>query len=130
MVKERNETKDRIKELTIKIKETKNTHKAAQRAFSKHWLRAEFNSYTWHRQPEKFSAIKPSLNLMNVTRTELEILKCDFRTRHIVNSMCHGKSISQIENKVSDYPPKRRERLRVYEKVRNILSEIGKEWID
>ena len=122
--------KNEIKNLTNEIKETKAAYKTAQRAYSKQWTSGEFNSLTWYKQPEKYHQIEPTLRFINKTHYNLENLQHLFRVKHIVNSMCKGRTISQIENKVSDNPQKKHEREIAYREAKDILSKINKEWLE
>lgn len=130
MVKEKISLKKEIKELAKEIKETKAAHKAAQQSYSLQWTKAEFNSLTWYKNPEKYHTIEPTLRTINETRNELEGLKHHFRIKHIVHSMCKGRTISQIESRVSNLDQDRYERENVYRVAKNILSEMGKEWLE
>ena len=131
MVETKSILKEEIKSLAKEIKETKAAHKAAQRAYSKQWHEGEYDSMTWYHQPEKYHQIEPTLRFINSTRNEADHLSYQFRVKHIVNSMCKGRTISQIEPVVSqDNPNKVRERKNVYEDAKKFLQEIGKEWLD
>ena len=130
MVETKTELKNEIKSLTKEIKETRAAHKTAQRAYSKQWHEGEFDSMTWYHQPEKYHQIEPSLRFINSTRSELQRLQREFRIKHIVNSMCKGRTITQIENNVSMEENAEYERLGVYGAAKNILQEMGKEWLE
>lgn len=124
------ELKSEIKSLAKEIKETKVAHKTAQRDYSKQWYQGEFDSLTWYRRPEKYHQIEPSLRLINSTRLELENLVRNFRIKHIVNSMCKGRTISQIEPKVRTDEYSTYERIGIYGVAKRILEELDKDWLE
>jgi len=117
-----------IKELAQLIKETRKEYKQSQRVCSKIWLDGDYNSRTFYSQPEKWFQLQPFLKITYQNKQKLDSYKTSFRIKHIVLSMCRGRSISQIESKVSQYATLEKEN--VYNCVKQILSEMGKKWID
>lgn len=124
------ELKSEIKSLANEIKETKKEHKSHQREASKIWRMAEFDSLTWYRHPEKYHQIEPSLRSILSTQCKLESLTKEFRIKHIVNSMCKGRTISQIESKVKKDEHSTYERIGIYGVAKQILRENSKEWLE
>jgi len=119
-----------IKAMATLLREKKEERKATQRAYSKIYFNGEFNSKTWLKQPEKYLQIKPILNKMVDTQYQPQTMKEDFRTQHIVDSMCKGRSISQIESKTRGTEDYRIIRERCCRDAVSILEDMGKEWID
>ncbi len=119
-----------IKAMATSLREKKEEYKSIQRAYSKTYFKGEFNSRTWFKQPEKYLQIKPTLNKMVDTQYQLQTMKEDFRTQHIVNSMCKGRNISQIESKTRGAEDYRIIRERCYRNAASILEDMGKEWIN
>lgn len=119
-----------IKEFAQLIKEAKKEYKQSQRVFSKIWLDGEYTSRTCFSQPEKWYQIQPIFKIILQNKQKLDSHKTQFRIKHIVLSMCRGRSISQIESKVSQEQQCTLDRVNVYNSVKQILLEMGKIWID
>ncbi len=119
-----------IKELAQLIKETKKEYKQSQRVCSKIWLDGDYNSRTFYSQPEKWFQLQPFLEIAYKNKQKLDSYKTSFRIKHIVLSMCRGRSISQIESKVSQDRQAVLDRENIYNCVKQILSEMGKKWIN
>ncbi len=118
-------------EIANLIKSTKQQHKEAQRELSKLVLDEVYTRNTCYAQPEKYHfTISPILQRINSTRNTIQSLKSSFRIQHIYNSMLRGKTISQIEPKVSDDEVKTEERKHAYISVKYMLKENGKEWLE
>jgi hypothetical protein len=118
-----------IKELALQIKQIKKDKKEEERLFSKIWLDGNYTSRTYWSNPTKYNYIQPHLEAIYKKRKELNILKEKFRLLHIIASMCRGKTISQIENKVSLDGIDRLDRENIYNAAKVILSEMGKKWL-
>lgn len=97
--------KQELKDLAVKIRETKSNHKNNQRAFSKQernygtrnsYFDGDINSTTWESiRPDWSRLYKEQLNSLE----EVEKLRYEYRYKHIVYCFARGRTLEEIEPK-------------------------------
>lgn len=99
--------KQELKDLAVKIRETKIGHKNDQRGFSISSKKGTFNDYyegrinsaTWEEiRPEYNKAYNKQAN----SHSDLMSMKREYRHKHIVYSLARGRTMEQIEPKVRE----------------------------
>lgn len=123
-IKEKNQVKDQVKHLAKSIKIAKKELKDSQRAFSG----VQELNMPYHSGREKRDREFGTYTDVCKRIAMVDDLKSAFRLKHIINSMIKGKTISQIEPKVSDNPYDSVSRMAIYTAAKMELRELGYDW--
>lgn len=120
--------KQELKDLAVKIRESKADYKNSQRAFSTRSKNGTFNDYyegkidsaTWETiRPEYNKAYNKQVN----EQQSLQSMRSEYRHKHIIYSLARGRTMEQIEPKVregnepSSYELNRLKKLYDFDKV-------------